>query len=145
MILTKPKTYLLLQTLIICLLVLYQCLWLFADTVEGRIVSFPERYKNSDNGGYIGVEYIVDGVLYNEYFTRNARPKQFTNIPIKYFSFYPSYSRADNDFDAWMPSIIFYLIFFLGTTILFLPYKNTVIPDGSLFEIKLKFPFIKLI
>jgi hypothetical protein len=61
---------------------------------------------------------------------------------VRYLRFAKDISRKNNFFSNWGPEILFFIIWFLVTTILFL--RKDIVADGAIFSLSRKPPFLKL-
>jgi len=148
MLLTKFKFYVLLQLLSIVLLLLYQSIWLFSSTTEGRIENFGRQLgrrvsKRVENSGTMVVSYTINGTTYEEEYTRNETPLWQKTVRIRYLLFAPSISNLDSFIGQWLGPLIVLLIFFLASSMILLMH-NTVFPKGTLFELSRLYPYIQM-
>jgi hypothetical protein len=146
MLLNKKQTYLLFQAIFIGCLLLVQLFWLFSKTTEGEIVSFDRaattgKWKHIET---MTVSYRVGLDQYTSVYTRNRTPLWQKQIAIRYSIFFPGISRLDSFITNWGEYMIWYLIFFLATSMIFF-VPNDVLPKGTMFEIRSRFPWFKIL
>lgn len=143
MTLTKLKAFLYLQVIFIVLLFLYQLVWLVSPTVIGNINKHKEK-SYVMNGGFVfvyDVEYYVNDEMY--FVRENEIP---LSNEVRYNILFPSYAVINTNINLWAPVCISFSLFFLATTIIFLPIKqNQLVPNGSSIVLIKTKPYIKII
>lgn len=146
MLLSKTKTYLLLQAIFVFCIAVVQLFWAFSRTTQGEILEFN---RAADRGKWkqvetITVRYWVDYKEYTETYTRNKTPLWQKDIPVRYSILFPGVSRVDSFLSNWGEYMIWYLVYFLATTMLFF-VPNEVLPRGTMFRLKPRHPVVTII
>jgi hypothetical protein len=145
MILSRYKTYFILQAVFLIGILLYQSPWLFSKTTTGTIVSFGTA---ASSGNFRVVEmmrvsYEVEYESYIGYYTRNATPKSTSTVKIRYLTFSPGTSRLSTSIGEWGEPLLYYLIFFIGTSMFFL-IPNESISKEMTIVLRKKRPWVKI-
>jgi hypothetical protein len=143
--LSKTKTYFILQGVFLCCILLAQLFWVFSKSTNGQIIEFS-RAASQGKWKHIELMTVRYWVAYHEYtetYTRNETPLAQKTISIRYSIFFPSVSRLNTFEGNWEEYLIWYLIFFGATTMIFF-VPNTVLPKGTMFEFCKRYPFVKL-
>lgn len=146
MLLNKKQTYLFLQGLFIASLLLVQASWIFSRTTEGEVLSF-DRAASTGKWKHIEtmtVRYTVGDEQFISVYTRNRTPLWQKHITIRYLILLPGTSRIDSFITNWEEYLIWYLIFFLATSMIFF-VPNDVLPKGTMFGFTRHFPWVKII
>jgi hypothetical protein len=146
MFLNKRQTYIYLQVLFIACLLLIQSTWIFSRTTNGEIISFDRaartgKWKHIET---MTVRYTVGYKQYTSVYTRNSTPLWQKQISVRYLTLFPGTSRIDSFITNWEEYMIWYLIFFLATSMIFF-VPNEVLPKGTLFELRKQFPWVCII
>jgi hypothetical protein len=142
--LSSFKFYLLLQTLVVGSIMLYQLLWLVFGTTT-MADCFVYGHKNElQNSGTLYYRYNTFEKNYEDYGTRNEVPISQESIEIKYLSFAPSFSRINSFENNWLGFIIAYGLFLVITSLIFL-IDNDTMPKNSYFYFTKKKPWINMI
>jgi hypothetical protein len=143
MTLSKPKAYLYLQVIFIVILGLYQLTWYASTTVMGNINEHKVTSYTRTGGKAIvyDVEYYVNDEMY--FVRENEVP---LSNEIRYNILFPSYAVINTNTNLWTPICVSFLLFFIATTIVFLPIKNNqIIANGSSILLTKTKPYIKII
>ncbi len=143
MILSKLKAYLFFQFILIALLSLYQLTWLASSKIKGNINQHEVVSYVTTGGKAIvyDVEYYVDDEMY--FVRENIEP---LTDEIRYNILFPSFAIINTFENLWIPVITIFSLFFIATSIIFLPTKNNqIIPNGSSIVLTKAKPFIKII
>ncbi len=142
--LSRYQFYLLLQTIFIGMVLLYQLIWFIAgDTIMGDCIVYG-RKNELINSGTIAYRFIVKDKLFEDYDTRNEATIINDKIEIVYLCFLPSFSRINSFKNNWLGFIIAYSIFCAFTTLLFF-IPNDTMPAGTYFYFTKKKPWVNLI
>jgi hypothetical protein len=142
--LSSFKFYLLLQTLMIGSIMLYQLVWFVFGTTT-MADCFVYGHKNElQNSGTLYYRYNAFEKDYEDYGTRNEVPISLENVEIKYLSFAPSFSRINSFENNWLGFIIAYGLFLVITSLIFL-IDNDTMPKNSYFYFTKKKPWINMI
>lgn len=145
MVISRKRLYLLIVIVLLGLCGLYQTTWLFSRVTNGEIAGFGH---GTGGRGYRSVQnttinYIVAGQTYTESYLRNGTSDTATTMGIRYLIFSPSISRENTWIGNWGGPMLFFIITFLITTIVFL--QDSVIPFSTRFQIDRKYPFVKML
>ncbi|KIC90672.1 hypothetical protein OI18_23225 [Flavihumibacter solisilvae] len=142
MILSKLKAYLLLISSFIILALLYQTVWIFSSSVNGKIVEYSKGAGKRKHVSFVEANYRVNNKLFNSIYLRNGYTNNDGNIPIRYLNFCPGISRIDTVSGNW--GIVFStgLLYFLIITISFL--HRDIIPHGKKVNFQFRLPFISV-
>src|SRR5690242_3819852 len=145
MTLNKIQGYFLLQALLIISIFSSQIFWIFSKTTEGEILYFDKAsdYGDLKSIDIMRVSYMVNYSTYEETYLRNGTPDFPKGITVRYSIFFPNISRPNNFVGNWLSYFIIYFIPFVVSTMLFF-VPNDILPKGSLFFFKIKYPFIKV-
>jgi hypothetical protein len=143
MTLTKYKTYFALQGLFLLGILMYQSPWLFSNTTVGIIKEFgyAPYLRGRKTIELMNVDYLVNDKLYNRTYTRNATPDSQQNIIIRYLTFMPGASRIDTPVGEWEEPLLWYVVFFIFTSMMFF-IPNDTTPKDMLVTISNKKPWV---
>jgi len=144
MVISRKQFYGLLILAIIGLCLLYQGIWLFSRVTNGEI----EGFGRGAGRGYRSVQhttiaYTVNQQVYEENYLRNGVSDTTTTMEIRYLIFWPSISRENTWVGNWGGPLLFFIIVFVITSIVFL--QDGVIPFTSKFQLNKKFPFVRIL
>ena len=142
----KFKAYLVLQLIFFTCLFFFQFFWLFSKTTDADILSFG---RASNERGWHSIEtmdvtYTIAGKKYNATYTRNETPKSQTSIKIRYSILFPEVSRIESFAGNWDQPLMYYLIYFLFTTMVF-TVPGDIFPKNPIFVLSNKSPFVKVL
>ncbi len=124
---------------------MFQFFWVFSKTTNVEIIDFGRAAKTGDFRFIetMTVRYMVDYSNYTATYTRNETPLWEKSTRIRYSTLFPGISRLDSFAGNWMEPLLYYLIFFLGTTIIFF-VPSDILPKGILFEFSKNYPWIRV-
>jgi hypothetical protein len=144
MVISRNKFYCLLILCIVGLCLLYQSIWLFSRVASGEIAGFGRGagrgYRSVQN---TTIRYRVDQQLYTQDYLRNGISDTTTTLEIRYLIFWPSVSRENTLVGNWGVPLLFFIITFIITSIVFL--QDGVIPFEVAFQLGRKFPFVVIL
>lgn len=144
--LSKWKSYFLLLTFELFLILSYQSIWLFSKSTEAFVIEvelLKERWgKRKLPSQTILVEYLVADSHYTNRYLEDNRFSLGDTIKIRYLIFNPSFSRQDTFKGNWAALIIIFIMCFVSTTIIFL--SKGIINKSDYLEFSFKRPFIRL-
>jgi hypothetical protein len=142
--LSRFQFYLMLQTLFIGMVLLYQLIWFIygKNIMADCIVS--GRLNELQNSGTILYKFAIADQTYNDYDTRNEATIINNQIEIVYLSFYPRLSRINRFYNNWLGFIIMYGLFCAFTSALFLIPQETI-PANTYFYFTKKKPWVNII
>jgi hypothetical protein len=144
MVISRKKFYCLLILCIVGLCLLYQSIWLFSRVANGEIAGFGRGtgrgYRSVQN---TTIRYRVDQQLYTLDYLRNGISDTATTLEIRYLIFWPSVSRENTWVGNWGVPLLFFIITFIITSIVFL--QDSVIPFKVAFQLGRKFPFVAIL
>lgn len=144
MVISRSQFYGLLVLTIIGLCLLYQGIWLFSRVTNGEIEGFGRGagrgYRSVQN---TAITYTVNQQVYEENYLRNEVSDTTTTMEIRYLIFWPSISRENTWVGNWGGPLLFFIIVFVITSIVFL--QDGVIPFTSKFQLNKKFPFVRFL
>lgn len=142
--LSKNQFYLLLQSMFIVMVLLYQLIWFVygKNMMADCIVS--GRLNELQNSGTLLYKFSVADKVYDDYDLRNEVKIINDQIEIVYLSFYPSFSRVNTFKNNWLGYIITYGLFCTFTSFLLL-IPNDTMPAHTYFYFTKKKPWINLI
>jgi hypothetical protein len=150
--LSKFRFYVMLQCLLVGGILLYQLIWFcFGETTLAGGEVTDVYWRNSkfshlqkESSGTVKYSYIVNGVTYNDYDTRNGLDINTTTVEVVYLSFAPAMSRLNSFYNNWYGFGIGYLIFFTVTSFIFL-IPNDTMPSNSYIYFTSKKPYLHMI
>ena len=118
--LSKLQTYFLLLSTVTLICLLYQTIWLFSDTANGRILQFGRGAgKQFKAVGNVTVQYAVNWTEYTDTYLRNGLPDTTRVVSIRYLSFAPSVSRLNSWVGNWGLVIVILVLAFFCLSISF--------------------------
>ncbi len=145
--LSSKRFWILLQLLIITLVLLYQAMWLSAETSRAKVEGFsaPEPRRDPNKLRVVYVSYQVNYSNYEaDYYVINPEWFGQEYLNIKYLPFAPGWSRPAGSFAAWYHiKRLLYIQLFIASLILLFP--NALVPKGSSFILQRKLPLIRLL
>jgi hypothetical protein len=142
--LSRYQFYLLLQSIFISIVLLYQLIWFFAGNTTIADCIVYGRKNELKNSGTIAYRFITNNKLYEDYDTRNEAVILNDQIEIVYLSFLPSFSRINSFKNNWLGYIIAYGLFCTFTSLLFF-IPNDTMPAGTYFYFTKKKPWVNMI
>jgi len=144
MVISRTRFYCLVILAIICVCLLYQGIWVFSRVANGEVLGFGrgvgKGYRSVQNAT---IEYTVDHKVYEENYLRNGVSDTTSTMEIRYLIFSPSISRENTWVGNWGGPLLFFIITFIITSIVFL--QDGVIPFTSKFEVNKKYPFVRVL
>lgn len=143
---SKFRFFLLIHSLVIGCILLYQSIWLFSNQTMAYCYAYNGEQLQSrhENPGTLVYHYMVNGEMYRETTTRNEWPLNEHYIPIRYLPYFPSFSRPDTFQSNWAGFIIGWGIFFVITAMIFF-IPNETMPRNSYFYFSRKKPWINML
>ena len=144
MIISRTRFYGLFVLFIIGLCLLYQAIWLFSKVTNGEIDGFGRGagrgYRSIQNAT---ITYYAGHQEYTQNYLRNGVSDTTTTLEIRYLTFSPSFSRENTWVGNWGGPLLFFIIPFIVTSIVFL--QDGVIPFTARFQLDKKYPFVRML
>ena len=143
MTLSKLKAYIYLQTIFIALLFLYQLTWYISPTVIGNINK--HKVTSYTRTGGKAIVYDVEYYVNNEMFFVRENEEPLSN-EVRYNMLFPSYAVINTNTNLWTPICVSFILFFIVSSIVFLPSNNNqIIANGSSIVLTKTKPYIKIV
>jgi hypothetical protein len=145
MTLNKRQTYLAVLIIGLSICLLYQSLWIFSSTTKADLRgTFLYRPWWAPRGVYLmRAFYTINYTTYEGHYMRDGvdMDKQF--FEVRYLLFARDISRRNNFISNWGPLIVFFILWFIVVTIVFV--RKDIIADQALFLLDKRPPFLKLV
>jgi hypothetical protein len=91
---------------------------------------------------WLYARYNVGYDTYYGYFLKNGYDVNNRNFKIRYLIFNPDLARSDTFASSWGPLIMFFILFFVVVSIVFI--RKDIISEQAIFNIQSKRPFISI-
>jgi hypothetical protein len=140
--LTRNQTWLAVLATGIVLCLLYQSVWIFSRTTTARIYSYTVNNGNQHNPNWMNASYMVGYDTYYGSYLRNGYDVDNRTFRIRYLIFKPDVSRADTFASNWGVEIMFFIIWALITSIVFL--RKDIVSANAVFLFQKHRPFISV-
>jgi len=141
--LNRRQTYLsiLAAGIVICLL--YQSIWIFSRTTTAEIYSvyIPKSGSNT-KASWMNASYTINYDKYYGSYLIDGFDVNKRFFKIRYLIFNPNISRSDNFVSSWGVVIVFFIIWTIITSIVFI--RKDIVSDGAVFIFQKHSPFIRI-
>jgi hypothetical protein len=139
--LSRLHTYLAILASVILICLLYQCIWIFSRTTTAKIYAVSNT-KGRNNISWIEASYQVGYETYYGSFLKDGYDISNRNFKIRYLVFDPDLARSDSFASNWGPLIMFFILVFLVTSIVFI--RKDIVSEQAIFIFQTRRPFISV-
>ena len=140
--LTRNQTWLAVLATGILICLLYQSVWIFSRTTTARIYSYTVNNANQNSPNWMNASYTVDYDTYYGTFLRDGFDVDKRNFKIRYLIFNPKISRADTFSSNWGVEILFFIIWSIVTSIVFI--RKDIVSANAVFLFQKHRPFVSV-
>ncbi len=141
--LTRRQTYFAILAAGIAICLLYQSIWIFSSTTTAEINSvYTSRVNGKPGATWMNATYTVNYDRYYGSFLKDGYDVDKRFFKIRYLIFNPKLSRADTFVSSWGVLIVFFIIWTLITSIVFI--RKDIFSDQAVFLFQKHSPFISI-
>jgi len=140
--LSRRQTFLAILATGILISLLYQSIWIFSRTTTARIYSYTVSNNNQNSANWMNASYTVDYQTYYGSYLRNGFDVDKQFFKIRYLIFNPKISRADTFASSWGVEIMFFIIWALITSIVFI--RKDIVSVNAVFIFQKSRPFVSV-
>lgn len=141
--LNKRQTYFAVLITGIFLCLLYQSVWIFSSTARAEILGTYIYKDRKRDISWMKASYEVNYEKHYGYYLKDGFDADERFFEIRYLLFAPGLSRTNNFTSNWGPLIMFYILYLLIATIVFI--RKDIIADQAEFQLYSRFPYLKLV
>jgi hypothetical protein len=139
--LTRLQTYFAILAAIVLICLLYQSIWIFSRTTKAEVLGVVIT-NGKDKISWLKARYNVGYDTYYGRFLKNDYDVKNRNFKIRYLIFNPDLARSDTFASNWGPLIMFFIIFFVIVSIVFI--RKDIISEQAAFVLQKRRPFISV-
>ncbi len=140
--LTRNQTWLAVLATGILICLIYQSVWIFSRTTTAKILSYKDNTQTRRNPSWMYASYTVDYDTYYGTFLREDFIVDKQYFKIRYLIFNPKVSRRDTFSSNWGVEIMFFIIWSIVTSIIFI--RKDIVSANAVFLFQKHRPFVSV-
>ncbi len=140
--LTRNQTWLAVLATGILICLLYQSVWIFSRTTTARIYSYSVYHGSQHGPDLMNAYYMVGYDTYYGSYLRDGYALDYHSFKIRYLIFKPGVSRADTFVSNWGVLILFFILWSIVTSIIFI--RKDIVSANAVFLFQKHRPFVSV-